>query len=291
MKNLANELEKLMTEIIMFGKKFIIALLVYFIGKKLMKWLMKIVDKSIQKSNLEQSVAGFLNSVVKALLYALLIITIVGILGLPTSSLVALIGSAGLTIGLAFQGSLSNFAGGILILLIKPFRVGDYIIANGNEGTVSAIDLFYTRLTTADNKMIVLPNGTLSNSNIINVTSEPIRRLDLIFQVAYSENITRVKEILFHAASSNTLVRKDYDIDIFVDKVDSNAITLGIRMWVDTDHYWNLRIDMMERIKEAFDQNHITIPNNKLDINLAESKLDTLNTHKVKLDSDGVNPN
>lgn len=262
------EIEGILPRLIEFGKLLFIALIVYMIGRKLSKWIVKIVEKSIGKSNIEPSVAGFLIAVVKVGVNAVLIIMIVSILGLDTSSLVALIGSAGLTIGLALQGSLSNFAGGVLILVMKPFRVGDYIINDSLEGTVRTIDLFYTKLLTVDNRVIVLPNGTLSNSNIINVTNEPVRRLDLTISIDYSENIERAKAILLQVASNEELVLQEYEVSVYVSSFNPSSITLGVRVWVDTGSYWALRCELLEDMKKAFDDNGILIPYDKLDVNI-----------------------
>lgn len=215
---------------------------------------------------MEASVAGFLMAVIRVILHGLLIILIIGMVGVDTSSLAALVGSAGLAVGLAIQGSLSNFAGGVLILLMKPFRAGDYIVTDTYEGTVSSIDIFYTRLITGDNRLVVIPNGTLSNSNIINVTSKPVRRLDLLVGIGYQEDIGNVKEILLNVIKSEKLVKKDSEISVFVNDLNQSSISLGIRFWVDTDDYWTVKCDILEKIKKAFDENNIQFPYNKMDI-------------------------
>lgn len=251
-----------------FGKILLIALVVYLVGRKLIRLVLKILGRSFTKSKVEPSVESFLMAVSKVLLNILLLIIVVSIIGVPTSSLVALVGSAGLAIGLAVQGSLSNFAGGVLILLMKPFRLGDYIISEGNEGTVTSIDIFYTRMLTADNRMVVIPNGTLSNSSITNVTNEPIRRLDLTISIDYSENIKRVKDILENLVKKQELILEEYESNIFVNSFDPSAIKIGVRVWVATENYWTLKFIMMEQIKEAFDEHQITIPFEQLDVNI-----------------------
>lgn len=258
-------------KLLSLGKLLLIALIVLLVGRKLIKWLGRLLERSFERANMEPAVAKFLITVVNVLLNILLIVLIAGILGLETSSLVALVGSAGLTVGLALQGSLSNFAGGVLILLTRPFRLGDYIIAGTNEGTVTAVDIFYTRLLTIDNRLVVIPNGTLSNSSIINVTSEPVRRLDLFIPVDYSENIKKAKDILSRLAYGDERVLKDRDIDIFVNSFEASSVTLGVRMWVEKENYWLLKWDMLERIKETFDQEKIAIPFDQLDINIRNS--------------------
>lgn len=255
-------------KIIAFGIKLLIVLLIWFVGKKIIKGILHIFDKTFSRSNLEASVASFLMAVIKAFLYGILVVILINKIGMDTSSLVAVLGTATLSIGLALQGSLSNFAGGVLILIMKPFRVGDYIITPDKEGTVIGLDIFYTRMLTADNRLVVIPNGTLSNSNIINVTHEPIRRLDLSVSIDYSENIKKVKEILERLISEHELVLKDNDTQIFVNSFDPSAINIGIRMWVKTEDYWTLKWDMLEKIKEAFDSNDVTIPFDQLDVNI-----------------------
>lgn len=271
-EKIINEIENIIPQIIQYGKLILLALLVYIIGRKILKLIVKIVDKSVKRSNMEQSVAGFFIAVVNVVLHAILIIMIVDMIGFNTSSLIALIGSAGLAIGLALQGSLSNFAGGVLILLMKPFRAGDYIITDTYEGVVSSIDIFYTRLITGDNRMVVIPNGTLSNSNIINVTNEPIRRLDLLIGMSYKEDLNKVKEILLKVVDGEELVKKDSEISIFVNSFDPSAITLGVRVWVDTDDYWIVKCNILENIKKSFDENNIQIPYNKMDIMISDNR-------------------
>jgi small conductance mechanosensitive channel len=266
-------LSKAQDFIISFGIKLLVVLLIWFIGKKIIKVILHIFDKTFNRSNLEASVTTFLMAVIKAFLYGILVVILINKLGMDASSLVAVLGTATLSVGLALQGSLSNFAGGVLILIMKPFRVGDYIITPDKEGTVTGLDIFYTRMLTADNRLVVIPNGTLSNSNIINVTHEPIRRLDLSVSIDYSENIKKVKDILDRLISEHELVLKDYDTQIFVNSFDPSAINIGIRMWVKTEDYWTLKWDMLEKIKEAFDYNDVTIPFDQLDVNITNRDL------------------
>lgn len=261
--------DKLITFAVDTAKVLVIAFLIYFIGKKVIKWTLKVLTKFFDKSSMDEGVSKFILSLIKAVLYGILFICVVGKLGIPTSSFIALIGSAGVTVGLALQGSLSNFAGGILILILKPFRVGDYIIAGGLEGKVTAIDIFYTKLLSVDNQYIVIPNGTLSNTNIVNVTNEDVRRLDLLVEVDYSENMKHVKEVLYRLASGHELsLSEEYDIDVFVNSFEASAIQMGVRVWVAKDNYWKLKWELLEQIKETFDEENISIPYNQLDVKL-----------------------
>lgn len=244
----------------------IVALVLFFIGRKLIKLICRLFEKSFNRSSMEEGVSRFLMSCINIVLNIVLIVFIAGLIGLETTSLAALVGSAGLAIGLSLQGSLANFAGGVLILIIKPFVIGDYISSGGNEGTVVHIDIFYTRLLTVDNKLVVIPNGTLSNATITNVTNEAVRRVDLIVGIEYGEDIDKVKKILSDIASSNEKILKERGVDIFVSDLDSSSVNMGIRVWTETPNYWSVRWDMLEQIKKEFDKNGVTIPFNQLDV-------------------------
>ncbi len=258
-----------------FLKRLILVILIFFIGKKLIKYIISIMEKFFNRSKIEISVSGFLLALTKAILYILLFAqNIIFLFGIENGTIVAIIGSAGLSISLALQGGLSNFAGGVLILILKPFRVGDYIITTGNvgnmnnEGTVVAIDIFYTKLLTIDNKLLVMPNGALSNSNIINASNETTRRLELTVSIEYTENIQKVKEVLMNILNQNEKVIKDKDINVFVNSLDINSISMGIRVWVMNDDYVKLKWELLEQIKTEFDKNQITIPFNQLEITM-----------------------
>lgn len=261
MSFLKNLFYNIMDEGIAFILKLIFAIILIVLGKKLIHVIINILEKNFNRTKMEVSVSGFLLALIKALLYVILFSIIISeIVGIQRASIVALIGSAGLSIGLALQGSLSNFAGGVLILLLKPFRVGDYIISGANEGTVTSIDIFYTKLLTVDNRLLVMPNGSLSNANIINVTHEPVRRLDLFVLIDYSENIKKVKDIIMEIVQNNEMILKENDIAIFVNSFEPSAINIGIRVWVLKENYWNLKCQLLESIKKEFDENQVMIP-------------------------------
>ena len=214
----------------------------------------------------------FMDSLIKLILYFLLVLFLADGIGVDTTSVMALVGSAGLTIGLAFQGSLSNFAGGVLILLIKPFKVGDYIIyTSGNlEGKVTKIEMFYTTLFTVDNKKVVIPNGTLSNSSLINVTAEDKRRIDITVGVSYTANLKLAKEVCLNLLAAQPAVLQDQNNLVVVDDLADSSVNLKICCWVTPDDYWSTRWDLIEKIKLAFDENGIEIPFNQLDVNLKQ---------------------
>lgn len=265
LKQLLNELGNWSVSLI---GKLIIALVVWLIGKKIIKVLDKLVKKMIDRSSLDKGVVNFAVSVLRFAMYAILIMIVVDKLGFQTTSLLTLFGSAALAIGMSLQGSLSNFAGGILILVFKPFKVGDYIIVGTNEGTVKSIEILYTRLVTIDNKVIMLPNGSLSNSSIINVGAENTRRIDIEIGIGYSSDIPKAKKLLEQVINSEKGILKDKGVMVIVKSLDESCVTLETRAWVNTADYWNVRFDLLERYKSIFDENGIEIPFNQLDVHM-----------------------
>ncbi|MCM1155309.1 MAG: mechanosensitive ion channel family protein [Roseburia sp.] len=262
-------IEKLPETALRFGIRVVLALLVFFIGTWLIKWVCKILRKSMQRGNADIGATQFLTSFVRISLYVVLVLFIASGFGLDAASVVALLGSAGVAIGLAVQGSLSNLAGGILILLLKPFKVGDYIIAaNGNEGTVQEIQIFYTKLATADNRMVVIPNGDLSNSSMINVSAMPDRRIDISVGISYQADIRQAREVLMKLLENDGQVLQDMDKRVFVDSLGESAVILDVRFHVLTADYWECKWRMTENIKYALDEAGISIPYNQLDVHL-----------------------
>lgn len=252
----------------------LIAVLFIAIGLKIVSMVMKLVKKSFEKSKLEVSVAGFLVSVIRVVGYILVFITAATIVGVEVTSFVTILGTASMAIGLALQGALSNLAGGVLILVLKPFTVGDYIIENNNnmEGTVVSIDIFYTRLLTYDNKLVVIPNGILTNNSLVNVTNEVNRKMDLKIAIAYDSDIKKVKDLVYELLASDKRILDGEPKDVFIDSFGESGMTLGIRAWVKTEEYWNTVWDLREKVKEAFDANGIEIPYNRLEVNLLKEK-------------------
>ena len=251
----------------------LLALICLVIGLRLVKWIMKVVRKSFGKSKLDPTVASFLGSIINILLYILVFITVISIMGIQVTSFVTLLGTAGVAIGLAVQGSLSNFAGGVLILILKPFVIGDYIKedTHGNEGTVISIDIFYTRIRTFDGKVVVIPNGTLSNTSLTNLTKQEKRRIDLVVPVEYEADLRNVKKVLQDVVTSEPMVLQEEPIDIALDEFGDSALTVLVHVWVPTDAYWKTKWNLMERIKLAFDAEKICIPFNQLDVHLNRS--------------------
>lgn len=248
-------------------------ILIFLIGAQIIKILRRILQRSMERAHVEKGVMTFVDSFVKAAFYVILIFMIASRLGVDAASIVALLGSAGVAIGLAVQGSLSNLAGGVLILLLKPFKVGDYIIdAAGKEGIVSEIQIFYTKLHTYDNKMIILPNGSLANGSIVNVTAEKIRRLDVSVQISYKSDLLLAKKVLLEMLRENPHSLKDREMTVFVDALQDSGVAMGVRCWVDGTDYWHAKWDVTEKCKLVLDANHIEIPFPQLDVHMDKEK-------------------
>lgn len=271
-KETVSWLEKITPTILHYLKLFGICLVIFLVGKKLIQLILRIMKKSFEKAKVEEGLAGFLEKLAKIGLYLLLVTIMAGILGLETSSLVAVVGSAGLAIGLAIQGSLSNIAGGVLILFSKPFLVGDMISTPSGDGTVISIGMIYTRLQTVDNKMIVIPNGTLANGAITNITMEKDRMLDLEFDVSYDTDLKKVKQLLGELVAGQKPVLKEKEPKVFVKALAASSVTIGVRMWVLTEDYWDVRWSFVEQVKELFTQNGIEIPYQQMDVHVVNEK-------------------
>ena len=265
-------LQELPDKLIRLGVRVLLALVVFFIGVQLIKLVRRILRKSFERRNVDVGVSRFLDSLVKAVLYILLLFMIASSFGLYDTSVVALVGSAGVAIGLAVQGSLSNFAGGVLILLLKPFKLGDYIRdAAGNEGTVEDVQLFYTRLVTPDRHMVVVPNGELANSNILNMSTIGDRRMDIRVGISYESDIRRAKEVLLRVLDGDPGVLQDEEKRVFVEELADSAVILGVRCYSANENFWETRWRLMEAVKYALDEAGIGIPFPQMDVHMGES--------------------
>lgn len=256
------------------GIRVVLAFLFFFLGVQLIKLIRKILKKSLQRADAEVGVIQFLDSFVKFALYLVLIFMIGSSFGLDAASVVAVLGSAGVAIGLALQGSLSNLAGGVLILLLKPFKVGDYIIedTNKNEGTVTEIQIFYTKLTTPDERTVVLPNGTLANSSLTNVTNTGIRRLDMTVGISYKADLKLAKETALNLLKEDSATMKNKELDVFVAELGNSAVILNLRCYVKSEDYWPTRSRVLEAVKLAFDEKGIEIPYPQMDVHVKKEK-------------------
>lgn len=260
-------------DMVSFGMHLLVAIVIFLIGRMLIKWIRKSVARSFERADTDKGVRQFTDSVLKFGLYVILIIIVAGNLGIELSSITVLFASAGVGITLALQDTLTNFAGGVQILILKPFVVGDYIIedTNKNEGTVKEIQVFYTKLSTVDNKTIVIPNGTLTNNSLTNVTAKAERQLDLKIGISYTSDLRKAKQILENMLVENEKVLKDEEYKVFVDSLDDSAVTLGVRAWVKTEEYWDTRWQLLEDIKLTFDEEGIDIPYNQLTVHMEKN--------------------
>ncbi|TDQ17251.1 small conductance mechanosensitive channel [Algoriphagus boseongensis] len=238
----------------------IYALLFYLVGRFFVKKLLKGFQLILEKREVNPSLNTFLVGLVKALLFVSLFIGIATILGVPMSSFLAILGAAGLAIGLALQGSLSNFAGGVLILLFKPFKVDDVIIGQGHTGKVSKIDILYTHLLTFDNREVVIPNGNLANSDVVNITAQPNRRVDMNVGVAYSTDLKKAREVILGILKSDERVHADPEPVVWLNNFGDSSLDLVVRAWTDRDNVWPVYFETMEKIKSEFEKNTIEIP-------------------------------
>lgn len=258
----------LVPDLFNFALQVLIAIIVYAVGAKLIKMTVKIVRKTLERRNTDIGVIQFLSAVIRYSMYFVLFMVILNLFGIATTSAVAVLGSCGVAVGLALQGSLANFAGGVLILLLKPFVVGDYIIEGANEGTVYEISIFYTKLKTVDNKVIVIPNGNLSNSSLINVSHMDNRRVDVAVGIAYEADIRTAKDILYKVADEDPARLPGEDIVVAVDNLGASSVDMTVRIWVKSEDYWPTKWRLTENIKYALDENNISIPYQQIDVQI-----------------------
>lgn len=242
------------------GMSLIWSLLFLFIGLKVIGVLRKIVRRTLEHSQIDTGVVQFLDAFLKIAAYTVLILALLARFGIQTTSFITLLGSAGVAIGLSLQGSLANFAGGILILILKPFVVGDYVKACGEEGTIKEISLFATTLLTVDNRSIVLPNGTLSNGNIVNFNNNGTRRVDMSVDVAYNSDLKHARAVIAQILDEDERILKDPAYTVAVDNLGDSGVTILIRPWVEAKDYWNVKWDTLEKVHDRLNAEGIEIP-------------------------------
>ncbi len=253
-----------------FAWKVILAIVIYFIASKVIIKICALIRAAMNRAGADTGVIQFLTSFVKTALYFLLIVSIAVRFGIKESSIAALLASGGVAIGLALQGGLSNLAGGVIIMLLRPFTVGDYIIENTNkqEGTVVKIDLFYTTLSTVDNRRITIPNGNITNSSIVNVTSQDKRKLEIKVMIGYQSDLKKAKGILETLLHEDSAIMSEQEMLVFVDELADDGVILGLRTWVKTEDYWPAKWRLNEEIKLTFDEENIDIPYPQLDVHI-----------------------
>ena len=258
----------LITLAIPLVKSVALAILALIFGLVIIKWITEKLVKNLDKLAIDVTLKPFVISVINASLKVLLAISIIKVLGIDTTSFVAVIAAAGFAIGLAFQGSLSNFSGGVLLLTLRPFKVGDYIETNGYDGTVQAIQLLYTELITVDNKVIFIPNGSLSNTSIVNYSVKDTRRVDFRFSVGYEENSNKVINILKEIVNNHSKVLKEPEPFVRMSEHGDSAVIFTVRVWVNADDYWTVYFDTIETVKKRFDEGNISIPYPQMDVHV-----------------------
>lgn len=263
-------LESIWPSIARFGLRVIFVIIVFIIGRKLIKFIMKLIDRSFERVGMEITLRKFLKYIINFACYCVLLILLITAAGRDAASFAAVFSSAWVAVGLSLQGSLSNFAGGILIMLFKPFKVGDYIIeCSGNhEGTVFSIGLVYTEIITAENKRLVIPNGNLANNSIINVTVMGKRRVDVSVGIAYSADLLKAKEIAMKVLEADELLLDNEEKKVYVSELADSSVVLGLRGWAKCDDYFGALWSVNERVKLAFDEAGIEIPFNQLDVHV-----------------------
>jgi len=252
------------------GLRILLGVVFFLIGVNLIKFIRRIIRDSMKRANVELGVIQFADSFIKATLYVILVMLLASSFGLDAASVVAVLGSAGVAIGLAVQGSLSNLAGGVLILALKPFKVGDYIKESysSQEGTVTEIQIFYTKLLTPDNQTVILPNGNLANNSLVNVTTQEARRMDISVGIAYSADLKRAKDVLMQVLLEDEAVLKEKDMLVFVDELADSSVKLGVRCWFRQEDFWKGKWRVTENCKYRLDENGIEIAFQQLDVHL-----------------------
>ncbi|MEG1554574.1 MAG: mechanosensitive ion channel [Rikenellaceae bacterium] len=261
-------LENLISGLITIGEKLILGFIVLAIGLFIAKKISSVASKIMEKKGFDKAVLFFLRNMIGILLKIMVIISAAQIVGIEMTSFIAILGAAGLAVGMSLKGTLSNFAGGIIVLFSKPYRIGDYVEYSGYAGTIKEIQLFSTIMVTSDLKTVIIPNGEISTSTLINYSKEPIRRLDFVFDVGYDEDTDRAKEVILKAATADTRIEKSPAPFIAVSELAESTVKISLRLWVKTDDYWDLNYVTIDRVKKALDDNKISIPYPQQDIHI-----------------------
>ncbi|MFT6915840.1 MAG: small conductance mechanosensitive channel [Motiliproteus sp.] len=252
----------------LYGSKILLALITLLLGLWLIRYLVQGFSRALTSAAIETTLAVFLAKLAGTVLKVLLLISVASMIGIETTSFIALFGAAGLAVGLALQGSLSNFAGGILILLFKPYKIGDYIEAQGLSGTVKEIQIFNTIMHTPDRKTVIIPNGSISNGNIINYSLSPVRRVDMVFGIGYDDDLKKAKAILERLVAADDRILKDPESQVVLAALADNSVNFSVRAFVNSADYWGVYFEMNEKVKLTFDEQGISIPYPQRDVHL-----------------------
>lgn len=269
MDQILKEITDLVT---LYGLKIVGAIATLIIGIWISKWLAKLTGKLLKKRNVDETLTKFVVSLVKIALITFVIISAVDQIGVQTSSFVAVIGAAGLAVGFALQGSLSNFAAGVMLIIFKPIKVGDYVQAGGGEGVVESVGIFITTLVSVDNKTIFVPNSKLTGDNIVNFTAKDTRRVDLIFGISYEDDIDKARSAIKSVLDSHPKILKEPAADILVSELADSSVNFAVRPWTKSEHYWDVYFDVMENVKKKFDEMNIAIPFPQRDVHLFQNQ-------------------
>lgn len=254
--------------LITYLPQVLLAIVFLVVGLWLIRVLVRGVGKAMQSRDMEPSLVPFVKSLLGALLKVLLVLSVIQMIGIQTTSFIAVLGAAGLAIGLALSGTLQNFAGGVMLLILKPFKVGDYIEAQGHSGTVRQIQIFHTILTTPDNKTIILPNAQVSTDAMVNYSTEAERRVDLVFGVGYGDDIDKARNTIQQVIDTDERILKEKPIQIVVAELADSSVNFKVRVWVMSADYWGVFFDMQEGVKKAFDRNGVSIPFPQMDVHM-----------------------
>ncbi len=272
MKKFDEYFDNIIGLVVQYGAKLLLAVVVLIIGLWIIKRVVRLADKTMTNRNVDASLKPFLRSIIGALLKIMLIISVASMVGVEMTSFVAVLGAAGLAVGLALQGSLSNFAGGVLILLLKPFKVGDFIDGAGHSGTVREIQIFYTYITTSSNQEVIIPNGKLSNDAIKNYSFHDTRRMELTYGIGYGDDIDKAKSILQRLLDEESRLLKDPAPMMFVQTLADSSVNIEVRAWANRPDYWDIRWNFPEKVKKAFDAEGISIPFPQRDVHIFQEK-------------------
>lgn len=262
------DLKVMIDEVLKLAPSILGALVVLFIGLRIASWITKMVRKSLDKSGLDQDLSSVLTSAVSVLSRILVFFAAAEMVGIRTASFLALLAAVGFAIGMALQGSLGNLASGLLILFFKPYRSGDYIVAQGYEGTVKEIQLFTTILTTLDNRIIYVPNGAIAGGPIENLTEPGVRKVPMVFGIGYGDDIDKARSIIKQVADECPHIMHDKDVDIFILELADSSVNFAVRPWCKSEHFWDVHFYMHENIKKAFDKQGVSIPFPQMDVHV-----------------------
>jgi len=269
MENFQDTLQKIYDLVVQYGMKFVMAIVVLIVGLIVIRWITKAMVRLMKKGNVNESLIPFLKSLSGILLKLMLVISVMGMVGIQMTSFIAVLGAAGLAVGLALQGTLQNFAGGVMILLFKPYEVGHFIEAQGFMGTVKEIQIFTTVLSTPDNRKVIIPNSPLATGSITNFSAMPTRRIDFAFGIGYGDDIDKAKDILLKMAQNDDRVLKEENPpEVMVEALADSSVNLKLRTWVKSEDYWTLFFDTTENVKKQFDAAGISIPFPQQDVHV-----------------------